>query len=673
MPSPPPVRGFVSLGAWRRLVTPAAAHAAFPRRIHGCRGKALDLCAPPLLNRRDPKRTRWAEMDNQNKNMILATVLSFLVISAWVILFPPAETTTPDQAATTGASETAGATATAPIAAATPTDAAGATAPVTTAVTDRATALAASPRIEIDTPELSGSISLIGGRIDDLSLKLYRQTIDPKSPIVTLLTPAGTENAYYALYGWAPGGDLALADVPGANTEWQVEPSAKLTPSSPVTLSWTNAKGMTFRRIISVDDKYMFSITQEVENGSGSAQRLAPYGIIARQGIPPDLKNFYILHEGVIRQADKELSELKYKAVKDLGVDSREAAHAEVVPVTENGWVGFTDHYWMSTLIPASGQPFTSVVKWAEAQDIFQTEARLPTVDLAAGATAQSTTQLFAGAKEWQTIRDYQNEGGIYRFIDSIDWGMFFFITKPMFAVLHWLHLVIGNMGLAIIALTFVVKAIMLPVAWKSYASMARMRELQPQMEAIRERTADDKQKQQQEIMELYKREKVNPASGCLPLFLQIPVFFSLYKVIFVTLELRQAPFFGWIRDLSAPDPSSILNLFGLLPNAAPGVDSWFHFFSLGLLPILLGISMWLQQKLNPAPTDATQATIMAWMPWVFMFMLGRFASGLVIYWIASNTLTFVQQYAIMRHHGSKPDVFGNIISTFKRKPKETK
>jgi YidC/Oxa1 family membrane protein insertase len=372
----------------------------------------------------------------------------------------------------------------------------------------------------------------------------------------------------------------------------------------------------------------------------------------------------------VIRQADNELGEIKYKDVVDLAVDPREGTAAETVEIAANGWIGFTDHYWMTVLAPEAGQAFTSVAKYAAGPDIYQTEMRLPTVEVAPGATASSTTHLFAGAKEWDTIRAYETKLGIYRFVDSIDWGMFFFITKPMFAVLHWLHALIGNMGWAIIGLTIVVKMVLFPLAYKSYVSMARMRELQPEMEKIKERVGDDKQKQQVEIMELYKREKVNPASGCLPVILQIPIWFSLYKVIFVTLELRHQAWIGWIRDLSAPDPSSVLNLFGALPFAAPGPESWFAFFSLGLMPILLGISMWLQQKLNPAPTDATQATIMAWMPWVFMFMLGRFASGLVLYWIANNTLTFVQQYTIMWRHGHRPDLFGNILATFKRKPK---
>jgi len=280
------------------------------------------------------------------------------------------------------------------------------------------------------------------------------------------------------------------------------------------------------------------------------------------------------------------------------------------------------------------------------------------------------TTRLFAGAKEWEAIRAYERQNGIYRFIDSIDWGWFFFLTKPIFAVLHWLNELIGNMGWAIIGLTLIIKAVLFPLAFKSYVSMAKMKALQHEMVKIKERVGDDRQKMQQEMMALYKKEKVNPASGCLPILLQIPIFFSLYKVIFVTIELRHAPWLGWIRDLSAPDPSSILNLFGLLPYSTPDQGSIFFIFSLGVLPILLGISMWLQQKLNPAPTDPTQAMIFAWMPWVFMFMLGTFASGLIIYWIANNMITFAQQYLIMRSQGYRPDVFGNIISGFRRKPK---
>ena len=404
----------------------------------------------------------------------------------------------------------------------------------------------------------------------------------------------------------------------------------------------------------------------------GDTVSLAPYGTLARHGEPAELKNFFILHEGVVGMADGELTELDYSAVADFEMDPRDGSRSEIKQVEGNGWIGFTDHYWMSTLIPAPGQAFRSAAKYDERRDIYQTDVVLPTMTLAAGETAEVTTQLFSGAKEWATIRAYE-KGGIAGFLDSIDWGWFFFLTKPMFAVLHFLHGLIGNMGWAIIALTVLIKILVFPLAYKSYASMAKMKELQPEMEKLKERAGDDRQKQQKEIMELYKREKVNPAAGCLPILIQIPIFFSLYKVIFVTLELRHAAFFGPFQDLSSPDPTSIMNFFGLLPMSGPEAGTIFATVFIGILPILLGISMWLQQKLNPAPTDPTQQMIFAWMPWVFMFMLGGFASGLVVYWIANNTITFTQQYLIMRSHGFKPDVFGNIKASVKRKPKAGK
>ena len=304
--------------------------------------------------------------------------------------------------------------------------------------------------------------------------------------------------------------------------------------------------------------------------------------------------------------------------------------------------------------------------------DIYQAEVRQPLMSVAPGATMQTTTRMFAGAKEWETIRAYQDKDGIAGFIDSIDWGWFYFLTKPIFVVLHWLHGLIGNMGLAIIGLTFILKLLVLPLAYKSYVSMARMKELQPELEVLKERAGDDKQKLQKDMMALYKERKVNPAAGCLPILIQIPIFFSLYKVIFVTIELRQAPFFGWIKDLSAPDSSSLFNLFGALPWAAPAPHTLLATIFIGVLPILLGVTMWLQQKLNPAPADPVQQQLFAWMPFVFMFMLGGFASGLVVYWITNNTITFTQQYLIMRSHGHKPDIFGNIKSGFaKKKPVE--
>ena len=410
--------------------------------------------------------------------------------------------------------------------------------------------------------------------------------------------------------------------------------------------------------------------------------RLAPYGLVARHGEPQNLAGFFIIHEGAIRRTDGELEEIDYDDMPDLRNDDLWGANADVVEATTGGWVGFTDHYWMTTLIPEQGKPFTSVVQYNAAADVYRTTARMPTVEVAPGASADSTTQVFAGAKEWETIRDYEagrnieglgnslsyflGFGGnsvIDGFVDAIDWGWFYFLTKPIFFVLHELNALIGNMGWSILALTLLIKALLFPLARKSYISMAKMKELQPEMEKIKERTGDDRQKLQVEMMNLYKKEKVNPASGCLPILLQIPIFFSLYKVIFVTIELRHAPWFGPFQDLSAPDPTSIFNLFGVLPWDAPEPASILALIFIGILPLLLGISMWLQQKLNPAPTDATQAMIFAWMPWVFMFMLGGFASGLVVYWITNNTITFIQQYIIMRSHGYKPDILGNIRS----------
>jgi len=515
-------------------------------------------------------------MDDQNKNLILATALSFVVILVWFFLFPPPEAVVdPNAPAAVVQSET-------------PPEA---QAP---AGTEAASVVAKAPRLTIDTPRLQGSISMLGGRFDDLSLKGYRVSQNANADIVRLLTPVGETGAYYALHGWIPAGDLDYADVPGANTEWQMATGSTLSTTSPVTLTWNNGKGLTFTRTISVDEHYMFTITDAVENAGTSAVSLAPYGVVARHGKPADLQNFFVLHEGVVGRTDGTLAEVDYDDVAELPVVEREGAKANVVDATTDGWIGFTDKYWMTTLIPEQGKPFTSVTKYVANADIYQTETREPVLTVAPGAKVETTSKLFAGAKEWETIRAYQS-AGIAGFIDSIDWGWFFFLTKPIFALLHWLNNVIGNMGLAIIALTFVLKLIVLPLAYKSYVSMARMKELQPEIEALKERTGEDKGKLQKEMMQLYKEKKVNPAAGCLPILIQIPIFFSLYKVIFVTLELRHAPFFGWLTDLSAPDTSSLYNLFGLLPWGTPEAGSILALIFIGILPIILGISMWLQ------------------------------------------------------------------------------
>ena len=603
-------------------------------------------------------------MQDNNKNLLLATALSFLVIFAWFLLFPPEPyepVPEPDQQVTdasAGSTGTGAGTATAP-----PADD---TLPGTVAAPDTAQ----TARIPIRTGRLYGSMSMVGGRIDDLALTDYNVRLNDPSEKVVLLSPASSVDPYYVLYGWSPVGELDFEDVPGANTRWEIESGTSLSESTPVTLRWDNGQGLVFRRQIAVDENYLFTITQSVENSGNNAVRLAPYGIVARHG-EPEVIGFYILHEGVVRSSDGTIQEIDYDDMPDQTVDRREAAAVDSIAVQENGWIGFTDKYWMTTLIPQPGQSFTSVSKYTARSDTYQTDMRLPAQEIPAGTTARMTTMLFAGAKEYTTILSYERDLGINQFIDSIDWGWFFFLTKPIFQLLLWLNGIVGNMGWSIICLTFVIKALLFPLAYKSYVSLARMKELQPEMEKIKERVGDDRQKMQKEMMALYRDKKVNPASGCLPILPQIPIFFSLYKVLFVTIEIRHAPFIGWIEDLSAPDPTSILNLFGLLPWGTPGPESIFYLVSIGVYPVLMGVSTWMQQKLNPAPTDKTQAMVFAWMPWMFMFLLGSFASGLVIYWVANNIITFVQQYAIMRSQGVKPDVFGNIIAGFRRNKAE--
>jgi YidC/Oxa1 family membrane protein insertase len=373
---------------------------------------------------------------------------------------------------------------------------------------------------------------------------------------------------------------------------------------------------------------------------------------------------------------DDELLEIDYDDLEELPPAPGQAGGVQSFHVNDNGWLGFTDKYWMTTLVAEPGLAFDGFYQTflRDAEHEFRSVMRLPVATVAPGETVESVNRMFAGAKEFYTLRAYERGLNIENFHWAIDWGWFYFLTKPIFQVLAWLNGHIGNMGWSIILLTLIIKAILFPLAYKSYVSMSRMKKLQPEMEKIKERVGGDRMKMQQEMMALYKKEKVNPAAGCLPILLQIPIFFSLYKVLFVTIEMRHAEFIGWIEDLSAPDPTSILNLFGALPFDAPDPTSFLAIFSIGVFPILMGITMWLQQKLNPMPSDPTQAMIFAWMPWVFMFMLGQFAVGLVIYWVTNNTITFIQQYVIMRSQGVDVDLLGNIKSGFrKRKKAETK
>jgi len=512
-----------------------------------------------------------------------------------------------------------------------------------TAVLPRAIALEQSPRVTLDSPSVDGSISLTGARIDDLQLKNYRQTVDPTSPEIVLLSPRGSENPYYAEFGWtAPAS--ANVKLPGGDTVWTQDTPGMLTPTTPITLSYDNGAGLTFRKTISIDDDYMFTVEQSVDNSTAADIALYPYGLVARTGTP-QTEGIWILHEGLIGyfpDADG-LQELDYDDLQDTGpVRSR----------TAGGWLGITDKYWMTALIP--DQSTQSRMSFSDTpvrgQDVYQADYLRDAVIVPAGGTTSVTDRLFAGAKVVRIIDGYEGTYGIESFELAIDWGWFYFFTKPLFLALLYIQGMVGNFGVAIIIITVLIKLAFFPLANTSYVAMSKMKKVQPEMMKLRERFADDKQRQQQELMELYRREKVNPLAGCLPILIQIPVFFALYKVLFVTIEMRHAPFFGWISDLSAQDPTSVFNLFGLIPFDPPS------FLLIGIWPILMGITMYLQMKMNPAPTDEIQQQIFRWMPIIFTFVLATFPAGLVIYWTFNNAFSILQQWVIMRRQGVSPE-----------------
>jgi len=500
---------------------------------------------------------------------------------------------------------------------------------------------AAGGRVKIDTPALHGSINLKGARLDDLTLVEYRETVDPNSPEIVLLSPAGADGAYYAEGGWLSRD--ASVKVPGADTVWTAPKGAVLKPGSPVTLTWSNGAGLVFERIYAVDERFMFTVTQRVRNEGGAAVSLSPYSLASRTGTPHTL-GYYILHEGPLGVFNGRLSEHKYDDLKG-GVDP-------VVEKTTGGWIGITDKYWLVSVIPDQAEPVTARFVGSERAGVprYQVDFAGDFREVAPGASVDSVSRVFAGAKLVKLFDAYAEKLGIQKFDLAIDFGWFYFLTKPFFYAIDWLAGVIGNFGIAILCFTVIVKAVFFPLANKSYRSMSKMKALQPQMQELRERCGDDKAKLNQEMMALYKKEKVSPVSGCLPMLIQIPVFFALYKVLFVTIEMRHAPFYGWIHDLSAVDPTTVFNLFGLIP--------WEPFAwipHIGVWPLIMGVTMWAQQKLNPAPADPTQAKMFMILPFVFTFMLANFPAGLVIYWAWNNSLSIAQQWVIMRRAGVKP------------------
>lgn len=610
-------------------------------------------------------------MKDDNRNLLLAAVLSMVVIFGWqMFVIEPniaeeqaqAETLAATAKAEKEAMQDAGfGTSTLPTAPATPT--VNGSTPVTTPGMPqqnlpRDLALAQRPRIAIDTPSLRGSIALQGARLDDLQLKKYRQTIEPNSPEVVLFEPASSQKPYYADLGFLRSGGTTTK-LPTDTTIWSVDSGTTLTPDTPVVLSWNNGEGLTFRRTISVDENYLFTVSDAVENTTSDIVTLYPYGLLSR-GTLPKTEGIYVLHEGMIGWFSVDgLQEVDYD--EDFAEEKFEFD-------STGGWLGITDKYWAAALVPQQDKAYQA--RFTEAPDprrtAFQADFRGEALVIPAGGAAQVKNNIFAGAKVAGMLTGYEEVDGIEKIGLLIDWGWFWFFTEPLFKALHLVAGFVGNFGVAILIVTVVIKAFFYPLANRSYTAMSKMKKLQPKMEEVRERHKEDKAKQQEALMKLYKDEQVNPLAGCWPVLIQIPVFFALYKVLYVTIEMRQAPFFGWIHDLSVQDPTNIFNLFGLLPYDPSG------FLMLGIWPIIMGFTMFVQQRMNPAPADPMQQKIFMWMPLFFMFILASFPAGLVIYWAWNNFLSVLQQGIIMRKNDVEIELFSNLgfdklIAKFKK------
>ncbi|MEM1288076.1 MAG: membrane protein insertase YidC [Pseudomonadota bacterium] len=607
----------------------------------------------------------------ENRNYILAIVLSLGILVAWQYLYvgpqmeAERERLEAEQAARQAVAEgteiNAGSSQPVTVDGET-TLSVGADGAATPMPLDREAVVTSTTRVPIETSHITGSINLVGGRIDDIHLAEYRETLDEDSDTVILFSPSGSADPFFAEFGWAQGGGGSAA-LPGSQTLWSVEGNDTLTPSAPVTLVWDNGEGLTFRRTITVDEDYMFTIRQEVENASSGGILIFPYGLVARHN-EPQTSRLFILHEGMIGffGQDEGLAEVDYGDVRDDGaIQYRDMS---------SGWLGITDKYWAATLIPSGLDSYRGEFRMDQiaSGESFVANYLGGGFEVAPGASVSVENRLFAGAKEVAVVDGYEADLGIERFELLIDWGWFYFLTKPLFMAIKWLFLTFGNFGVAILLVTVAIKLIFLPLANKSYASMSKMKKVQPQLKELQDRYKDDRQELQKHMMELYKKEKINPVAGCWPVLIQIPVFFALYKVLFVTIEMRHAPFFGWIQDLSAPDPTSIFNLFGLLPYDPTIIPLIGPLLGLGIWPILMGITMFVQMKLNPEPTDPTQKMIFTWMPIVFTFMLATFPAGLVIYWTWNNFLSVIQQAAIMKRHGVKIELWDNLRNMVRKK-----
>jgi YidC/Oxa1 family membrane protein insertase len=572
----------------------------------------------------------------EQKNLIVAIVVSIGIILAFQYFYEmPRLKDAQQQTKQQTASQPLTPSSTTPATPGAATPGAPAAAAPTPELTAEAAAAAGAPRLQIDNGRLHGSLSLAGSRIDDVTLADYHETVDPKSPEVVLLRPAGNPEAYFAEFGWVSQ-DKSVA-VPDSHTVWQTD-SQSLGRDKPVTMSWDNGQGLVFKQTVSLDDNYMFAITRSVTNETGAPVTLLPYSLLSRWGHPPT-SGYYILHEGPIAVIDGKLTELNYKKLVSDG---------RIEDQSTGGWLGYTDKYWLGALIPDQSRDVTASFRYIphNGEPRYQLDYLGKPMTVAPGSTISVGEHFFAGAKEVDKLDAYSSSLNIPLFDRAVDFGWFYFLTKPIFHVLDFFYKLVGNYGIAILLLTLCVKLLFFPLANKSYRAMSQMKKLQPKMAELRERLGDDKVKMNQELMGLYKKEKVNPMSGCLPIIVQIPVFFALYKVLFVNIEMRHAPFFGWIRDLSAPDPTNIFTLFGLIPWSPP------HMLMLGIWPLIMGATMFLQQRLNPQPADPVQAKIMMFLPLMFIFLFATFPAGLVIYWAWNNTLSVTQQWVIMKRMG---------------------
>ena len=499
------------------------------------------------------------------------------------------------------------------------------------------------PRITISAPLLEGSITSRGARIDDLMLKNYRVSLSNSSENVRLFDRVSSANPYFSEFGWVS--QVEGQPMPSGKTIWKVL-DKKLTPKTPVKLSWDNGNGLTFLREITINDDYLIKIEDTISSSLNTPISLNPYGLVRRTGTP-STQGMWILHEGLLGVFDTTLKEWTYSELQDNNREGLSHTSEET-----GGWAGITDKYWLAAVMPEQTEKVNfSMRALSGFEERYQADFLGETVTVPGGGEAKWSGYLFAGAKKVDLLDKYEEELGIDHFDLAIDFGWFYFLTKPFFYAITYLNSLLGNFGLAIIAFTIVVRLVLFPLANKSYRSMGKMRELAPKIQMLRENAGDDRAKMNQEMMALYKKEKVNPAAGCLPILLQIPVFFALYKVLYVSIEMRHAPFYGWILDLSAIDPTSIFNLFGLLPYS---VDFLPAFLSIGLWPVLMGITMFLQMRLNPPPPDPIQAKIFQYMPIFFTFLLATFPAGLVIYWTWNNLLSIIQQWWIMRSMGEK-------------------